>query len=150
MLIPSDLTFEQQKALLASVPPEKLKAQVVVAPHHGTAGIESIVVGIPDNLQPRLADVSGTLLKATGAEAGLFEFGNPRPVEPLLYKEARKIHGLARRAAEDALPDALNVSTDTDGAIHVSSDGSTCHVYTQLGETGSEVDEPSLLEIGGF
>ena len=150
MLVPSDLTFEQQQALLAGAPPEKLKAQVVVAPHHGTAGIESIVVGIPDNLQPRLADVSGTLLKATGAEAVLFEFGNPRPVEPLLYKEARKIHGLARRAAEDALPDALNVSTDTDGAIHVSSDGSTCHVYTQLGETGSEVDEPSLLEIGGF
>ncbi|HPT17118.1 MAG TPA: hypothetical protein PK388_07535, partial [Kiritimatiellia bacterium] len=72
------------------------------------------------------------------------------PVEPLLYKEARKIHGLARRAAEDALPEALNVATDTDGAIHVSSDGATHHVYTQLSETGSEVDEPSLLEIGGW
>ena len=150
MLIPSDLTFEQQQAFLANTPPEKLKADVVIAPHHGTAGVESLVVGLPDDMQQRLADVTGQLLKATGAEAVIFEFGNPRTVEPVFYKEARKIHGLARRAAEDALPDALNVATDTEGAIHVSSDGSTYHVYTQLGETGSEVDEPTLLETGGW
>ena len=150
MLIPSDLNLAQQQAFLAGTPPEKLKAQVVVAPHHGTAGIEDITVGLPDDLEQRLADTTGALLKATGAEAVVFEFGNPRPVEPLLYKEARKVHGLARRAAEDALPDALNVATDTDGAIHISSDGATYHLYTQLSETGSEVDEPSLLETGGW
>ncbi len=150
MLIPSDLDFEQQKAFLANTPPEKLKAQVVVAPHHGTAGIETITLGLPDDMPQRIADITGPLLKATGAEAVIFEFGNPRSVEPLLYKEARKIYGLARRAAEDILPGALNVATDTDGAIHISSDGSTYHVYTQLSETGSEVDEPTLLETGGW
>ncbi len=150
MLVPSDLDFEQQKAFLANTPPEKLKANVVVAPHHGTAGIETITLGLPDDMQQRIADISGPLYKAIGAGAVIFEFGNPRSVEPFLYKEARKIHGLGRRAAEDALPDALNVATDTDGAIHISSDGTTYHVYTQLSETGSEVDEPSLLEIGGW
>ncbi len=148
MLIPSDLTLEQQKNFLAAVPPEKLKAQVVVAPHHGTAGLETITVGIPDNLDQRLADTTGALLKATGAEAVIFEFGNPRPVVDLKYKEAVKIHGATRRAAEDALPGALVAATDTDGAVVAISDGTTHHVYTQLGSTGSNVDEPSLLEIG--
>ena len=150
MLILSDLDLAQQKAFLAGTPPEKLQAKVVVAPHHGTAGLEGITLGLPDDMQQRIADSTGELLKATGAEAVIFEFGNPRSVEPFLYKEARKIEGLARRAAEDVLPNALNVSTETDGAIHISSDGTTYHLATQLGETGSEVDEPSLLEIGGF
>jgi competence protein ComEC len=150
MLIPSDLNFEQQKAFLAGTPPEKLKADVVIAPHHGTAGIETITLGLPDDLQQRIADITGAFFKATEADAVLFEFGNPRGVEPFLYKEARKIHGLARRAAEDALPGALVAATDTDGAIHVVSDGVTHHVYTQLSETGSEVDEPTLLETGGW
>lgn len=148
MLIPSDLTLAQQKAFLANVPPEKLKADVVVAPNHGTAGLETITVGLPDDLDQRLADVTGAFLKATGADAVIFEFGNPRPVVGQKYKEAVKIHGSTRRAAEDALPEALIVATDTEGAVHVTSDGTTHHVYTQLGATGSNVDEPSLLEIG--
>ena len=150
MLIPSDLNLAQQQAFLAGTPPDKLKAKVVVAPHHGTAGLETIKIGLPDDMAQRIADTTGALLKATEAEAVVFEFGNPRSVEPLLYKEARKIQGLARRAAEDALPKAVNVSTDTDGAIHIVSDGSTYRLYTQLSETGSEVDEPTLLEIGGW
>ena len=148
LLIFSDLTLAQQKAFLAAVPPEKLRADVVVAPHHGTAGLEEITVGIPDDLDQKLADATGSLLKATGAGAVVFEFGNPRPVVGLKYKEAVKIHGSTRRAAEDALPGALNAATDTDGAVHIVSDGVEHQVYTQLGATGSNVDEPSLLEIG--
>ena len=148
LLIPSDLTLAQQQEFLARTPPEKLQADVVVAPHHGTAGLEGITIGIPDDLDQRLADSTGALLKATGAEAVIFEFGNPRPVVDLKYKDAVKIHGATRRAAEDALPGALNVATDTDGAVHILSDGVTHKVFTQLGATGSNVDEPSLLEIG--
>ena len=148
MLVSSDLTLAQQQAFLAAVPPEKLKAQVVVAPHHGTAGLENIVVGIPDDLDQKLAETTGALLKATGADAVVFEFGNPRPVVELKYKEAVKIHGATKRTAEDALPGALVAATDTDGAVVVTSDGTDHHVYTQLGSTGTNVDEPSLLEIG--
>jgi ComEC/Rec2-related protein len=148
MLVPSDLTLAQQKDFLAAVPPEKLKAQVVVAPHHGTAGLEGIAVGIPDDLDRKLAETTGAILKAAGADAVVFEFGNPRPVVELKYKEAVKIHGAAKRAAEDALPGALVAATDVDGAVVVTSDGTDHHVYTQLGATGTNVDEPSLLEIG--
>lgn len=148
LLVLSDLTLAQQQAFLAAIPPEKLRADVVVAPHHGTAGLETITVGLPDDLDRKLADTTGALLKATGAKTVVFEFGNPRPVVGLKYKEAVKIHGTTRRAAEDALPDALNAATDTDGAVRVVSDGAEHRVYTQLGATGSNIDEPSLLEIG--
>ena len=80
MLIPSDLTLAQQKTFLANTPPEKLKADVVIAPSHGTAGLETITVGLPDDMDQQLADTTGALLKATEAEAVIFEFGNPRPV----------------------------------------------------------------------
>ena len=96
----------------------------------------------------KLAETTGALLKATGADAVVFEFGNPRPVVELKYKEAVKIHGATKRTAEDALPGALVAATDTDGAVVVTSDGTDHHVYTQLGSTGTNVDEPSLLEIG--
>ena len=148
MLVLSDLTLAQQKDFLARVPPEKLKAAVVIAPHHGTAGLETITVGLPDDMDARLAETTGALLKATEAEAVVFEFGNPRPVVELKYKEAVKIHGATKRTAEDALPGALVAATDTDGAVVVTSDGTDHHVYTQLGSTGTNVDEPSLLEIG--
>ncbi|NCA82285.1 MAG: hypothetical protein EOM72_06015 [Opitutae bacterium] len=148
MLVLSDLTLAQQQDFLARVPPEKLKADVVLAPHHGTAGLETITVGLPDNMDARLADATGALLKATQAQAVVFEFGNPRPVVGMKYKEAVKIHGATRRAAEDALPGALVAATDTEGAIHIVSDGVEHHVYTQLGATGTNIDEPSLLEIG--
>lgn len=148
LLLLSDLTLAQQKDFLANTPPEKLKADVVLAPHHGTAGLEEITIGLPDDMDARIAAATGALLKATEATAVVFEFGNPRPVVGLKYKEAVKIHGTTRRAAEDALPGALVAATDTDGAIHIVSDGIEHHVYTQLGATGTNVDEPSLLEIG--
>jgi len=148
MLIPSDLTLEQQQNFLANTPPEKLKATVALAPHHGTAGLETITLGIPDDMDQRLAAITGSLMKTIQPDAVIFDFGNPRPVVGMKYKEAVKIHGATRRAIEDALPKALNVATDTDGAIHITSDGSTYTFTTQLSATGSETDEPSLLEIG--
>jgi ComEC/Rec2-related protein len=148
LLIPSDLTLAQQKAFLAKTPPDKLKATVAIAPSHGTAGLEDITVGMPDDMDQRLADTTGALLKGVAPEAVIFEFGNPRPVVDLKYKDAVKLNGSTRRAVEDALPKALNIATDTDGAIHITSDGTTYTLATQLGSTGSETDEPSLLEVG--
>ena len=148
MLVAGELTLAQQRDFLARTSPEKLKADVVVAPHHGTAGLETITLGIPDDMDQQLAESTGALMKAIDPEAVVFEFGNPRPVVDLKYKDAVKIHGSTRRAVEDALPGALIAATDTDGAVHIVSDGVEHHVYTQLGSTGTNVDEPSLLEIG--
>ena len=148
LLLPSDLSFAQQQALLDSFPPENLKAQVVVAPNHGTAGLEGISVGMPKNYALSQAEITGKMLQTAGAEAVVFEFGNPRPVVGDKYKVAVKLHGSAKRAAEDALPSARVFATDTDGAISILSDGAGYQLNAQYDTAAGFVDAPTSLEVG--
>ena len=148
LLIPSDLTFAQQKALLESASEQTLKAQVVIVPNHGTAGLEGITIGMPKNYELSLTDITGKLLQTAQAEVVVFEFGNPRPVVGDKYKVAVKLHGAARRIAEDLLPDARHLATDTDGAISILSDGSTYTLNAQYETEAGFADVPTSLEIG--
>jgi len=148
LLLPSDLTFAQQKALLKAIPEEKLQANVVIAPSHGTAGLEKITAGLPDDLEQQLIETTGALLQAVNPEAVIFEFGNPRPVTQMKYRLAVKLHGATRRASEDALPNANHYATDTDGAITLLSDGETYTLNTQYSGAVGEADAPTSLEIG--
>jgi competence protein ComEC len=148
LLLPSDLTFPQQQALLDSTPPQRLKAQVVVAPNHGTAGLETVSVGMPENFAQLQADLTARLLQAAQAEAVVFEFGNPRPVVGDVYRIALKLHGSAKRAAEDALPNARHLATDTDGAITILSDGATYSLSSQYDAAVGFADAPTSLEVG--
>ncbi|MDY0149935.1 MAG: ComEC/Rec2 family competence protein [Kiritimatiellia bacterium] len=148
LLIPSDMTFAQQQALLESASEEALKAQVVIAPGHGTAGLESVTIGMPKNVERSLSDITGKLLQTAGAEAVVFEFGNPRPVVGDKYRIALKLHGAARRMAEDLLPEARHLATDTDGAISILSDGSTYSLDARYDSEVGFADAPTSLEIG--
>lgn len=148
MLLCGDLTMAQQKALVQECPDERLRAQVVVAPAHGTAGIESVNVGMPKNYARDLEQVTGALLKKSGAEAVVFEFGNPRPVVGEKYKLAVKLHGAAKRAAEDALPEARILATDLDGGIRIATDGAEWTIAAQYDGDATETDAPTSLEVG--
>ena len=148
LLLPSDLTFPQQQALLDAVPAESLKAQVVVAPNHGVAGLEGISVGMPKNYAQLQADATGRLLQAAGAEAVVFEFGNPRPVVGDKFKIAVRLHGSAKRAAEDALPNARHLATDVDGSISIRTRGAGYALSAQYETAAGFADAPTSLEIG--
>lgn len=148
LFLPSDLTLAQQKALLKSVPAGQLKSTIAIAPGHGTAGLERIKAGLPDDMDQQLNDATGALLKAVDPEAVIFEFGNPRPVTAMKYKLAVKLHGATRRMVEDVLPDASQYATDTDGAITLVSDGSTYTLTSQYAGEVGEADAPTSLEIG--
>jgi|LSQX01.3.fsa_nt_gb ComEC/Rec2-related protein len=148
MLIPSDLTYAQQQQLLETTPAEQLASQVVIAPGHGTPGLEGILVGMPKNYERSLTEITAALLQKAGAEAVIFEFGNPRPVVGDKYKVAAKLHGAARRIVEDQLPDARHLATDTDGAITILSDGHTYTLTAQYDAAVGYVDTPTSLEIG--
>ncbi len=148
IFLPSDLTFAQQKALLKAIPAEQLKSTVAIAPGHGTAGLESITAGLPDDLEQQLIDATGELMKAINPEAVVFEFGNPRPVTRMKYKLAVKLHGASRRTVEDTLPNAAHYATDTDGAITLLSDGTTYTLDTQYSGAVGEADAPTSLEVG--
>jgi ComEC/Rec2-related protein len=148
MFLPSDLTFAQQKALLKDLPADKLQANVAVAPGHGTAGLENIRAGLPDDMDQQLIDATGALLQAVNPEAVIYEFGNPRPVTQMKYRLAVKLHGASRRTAEDMLPNANHYATDTDGAVTILSDGETYTLDTQYSGATGEADAPTSLEIG--
>lgn len=148
LLIPSDLTLQQQKALLDRVPAEQLRATIAIAPNHGTAGMEDTAVGMPKDYETDLASITGELLKRSGAETVIFEFGNPRPVTQDKYKVAVKLHGAAKRAAEDALPHANVLATDIAGSITITSDGSQWSCRSQFETEMGETDAPTSLEVG--
>lgn len=148
LLIPSDLTFAQQQDLLDNTPASRLKAQVAVAPGHGTPGLEGITIGMPKNYERSITDITGELLKKAKAEAVVFEFGNPRPVVGDKYKVAVKLHGAARRIVEDLLTDTRVLATDTDGAVSIVSDGSTYTFAAQYDSEVGFVDAPTSLEVG--
>ena len=147
-LVCGDLTFDQQQALLDRVPAEALAANVVVAPGHGTAGLEETTIGMPADYDGRLAGITGELLKRTGAESVVFEFGNPRPVVQDQYKTAVKLHGAAKRAAEEALPEADILATDIAGTVTLVSDGSEWQLVSRFSGPVGETDAPTSLEIG--
>ncbi len=148
MLVCGDLDFDEQKALLERTPADKLAAAVAIAPAHGTAGLEETTVGMPSDYDGRLAGITGGLLKKTGAETVVFEFGNPRPVTQDKYKTAVKLHGAAKRAAEEALPEADILATDIDGSVTLATSGNGWEVATQFGGPEGETDAPTSLEIG--
>ena len=148
MFLPSDLTLAQQKALLKALPPEKLQADVAIAPGHGTAGLESIKAGLPDDIDQQLVEATGALLQAVHPDAVIFEFGNPRPVTRMKYRLAVKLHGSSRRTAEDMLPAANQYATDTDGAVTILSDGTDYTLDTQYSGEVGDADAPTSLEVG--
>jgi ComEC/Rec2-related protein len=148
MLLCGDLTMDQQQALLRECADGQLRAQVVTAPAHGTAGLERVNAGMPKNYARDLEQVTGALLKKTGAEAVVFEFGNPRPACGEKYKLAVKLHGAAKRAAEDALPEARIMATDLDGGVRIATDGKDWTLSAQFDGDGSDTDAPTSLEVG--
>lgn len=148
MLIAGDLSFPEQQALLERCGPGDLKATVAVAPGHGTPGMENVTVGMPKNYEANLAGITGELLKRTGAETVIFEFGNPRPVTGEKYKVAVKLHGAAKRAAEDALPEADVLATDIAGSVTITTDGREWCCTGKYAEAAGLTDAPTSLEIG--
>lgn len=148
LLVCGDLDFDEQKSLLERTPADKLAAAVAIAPAHGTAGLEETTVGMPSDYDGRLAGITGGLLKKTGAGTVVFEFGNPRPVTQDKYKTAVKLHGAAKRAAEEALPEADILATDIDGSVTLATSGNGWEVATQFGGPEGETDAPTSLEIG--
>lgn len=136
MLLPSDLSPEQQRDYLAR--PELrdwLRAKVVVAPARG------VYFGESDAAWATLRE----FLTATGAERIIFEFGNPRPVLGTRAREAIASHGRSRRLAEDLAGRDRVYVTDRDGAIVIESDGRAWSLRATAGDRSDDEEEPGAL-----
>ncbi|MGD9874830.1 MAG: ComEC/Rec2 family competence protein [Kiritimatiellia bacterium] len=151
VIVGGDLHFDGQKHLADTCPPEKLAAQVLVAPHHGTA---APVSGSGDAKQAMLDELdraTAPLLAKIKPEKVLFDYGNPGSVYKARTKEARAAHELTFRFMEDKVGEGNVKSTERDMALFVSSDGTGYTLETQAQKVsfgGEDAEAVSSIEVG--
>lgn len=131
MLLTSDLHFAGQQRLLDTCTPEQLAAQVITVPNRGVSIPANAVVNFKPALLDSLEQVTLPLLKKTGAQYALVEFGNPRPVLANATRPALLAHEIAMRELRHSLPRGRLLNTERDLAIFVESNGQDFSVSTQ-------------------
>lgn len=131
MLLTSDLHFAGQRKLAEALAPEKLRAQVLVIPHHGTAQPRSSPDLMKDATEAALASGLGALLDKVAPEKAIFEFGNPRPALGMAGRDALHAFELTWRFVETRLGADACYNTDQDQALFIHSDGQGYTLDTQ-------------------
>lgn len=151
MLVAGDLHFDGQLALAEKVAPEKLAAQIMVAPHHGTA-VPVVGWGDPKQmLLDELARATAPLLEKVKPEKVLFDYGNPGSIYKARAKEARAAHELTFHFMQDKLGEGNVKSTERDMAIFVSSNGEGYTLETQAQKVsfgGEDAEAVASIEVG--
>ncbi len=149
-LLTGDLSHDAVAALAAQAGPDKLRANVVTLPHRGTAPAPW-VSEFKGSLKGALEQGLVALLNAAGADRVIAEYGNPRSVLGEAARTSADTHLLAKRVVEDKLGAEAWLSTDTDLAITLESDGKGYTLATQAEANRAEggVDDAvSDLAVG--
>lgn len=147
MLLTSDLHFAGQRKLAETVPPEKLRAQVFVVPHHGTAQPRASMDMMKGATETALSEDLGALMDRVAPEKAIFEFGNPRPALGMAGRDALHTFELTWRFVEQRVGVGHCYNTDLDQALFVRSDGTGYEFSTQaernrtVGGMEASVDE---------
>ena len=131
MLLTSDLHFEGQRKLAESVDAAKLRAQVLVFPHHGTAQPRSSPDVMKDATEAALISDMEPLLDKVAPEKVIFEFGNPRPALGTGGRDALHAFELTWRFVEQRVGVDSCYNTDRDQAVFIRSNGSGYAFGTQ-------------------
>jgi len=151
MLLTGDLHFEGQAAL-AELPAAELAAQVMIAPHHGTASPDATDGNLKERMDRSLRTSLAPLLDKVRPDYVVFEYGNLKPVFGPLTRDLEHAHELTFQYVADRLPAGRCMTTDRDMAIFVTSDGSGYSLETQAQRnrgTGTE-DDSDQMAFGGF
>jgi ComEC/Rec2-related protein len=150
-LLTGDLREEGLRALLDRQAANRLAAQFLVLPNRGTAAPADAREGLKTATLAMAGRSLAPLLDRVKPEYVLFEFGNPRPVLADAGRDARRIHEIVRRYVADRIAPAHVLSTDSDMAVVVTSDGRAWQVETQArhgrSESGAE-DAVSDIAVG--
>ncbi|MBP7828743.1 MAG: ComEC/Rec2 family competence protein [Kiritimatiellae bacterium] len=148
MLLTSDLHFAGQRNLAQSAEAAKLKAQVLVFPHHGAAQPRSAPDAMKDATEAALISDTQPLLDKVAPEKVVFEFGNPRPALGLAGRDAVSAFELTWRFVEHRLGADACFNTDRDLAVIVRSDGRGYTLKTQAQENRAQGgEEGAVAEI---
>lgn len=151
MLVSGDLHFDGQLHLAQNVPAEKLAAQVLMAPHHGTAAPPPGFGNPKQQLLDELNRSTAVLLDKVRPEKVVFDYGNPGPVYKQRTRDARAAHEITFHFIEERLGAGNVLSTERDLAIFISSNGEGFEIETQgqkVSSGGETAEAVSSLEVG--
>ena len=150
-LLTSDLREEGLAALRARYPADQVSAQVLVMPNHGTLGPANSRDGLKAATIALLDRCIAPLLDAVKPKYVLFEYGNPRSVLGDAGRDVRNVHEITKQYVSDKLGREGVLSTDTDMAVLVTSDGKSWNLQTQAqlnNMDGGEDDAVSDMAVG--
>ncbi len=71
------------------------------------------------------------LLKKVNPKAVIFEYGDPKPILKQTFNDARSAYSITKRFVKKSFPSIRVLSTDSDQAILITSDGSNFKIKTQ-------------------
>ncbi len=149
MLLPGAIGYEAQRDFVASMDPEMLRANVLVAPGQAAARFPGTVQGDVLRMRRLLGESTGALMSAAQPDAVILEFGNPRPALGRDSRDALDRYAVTRRFYEDH--DVTVWGTDRDLAIYIMSDGKTFHIESQAQRNflqGGVEDAVTDLSVG--
>jgi len=149
IMLPGDLHYAGQQRLGQALDADQLRADVMLVPQHGTAipagSARNLKSGILDSLRYK----AYSFYQKVAAQCAILEFGNPRPVLGRGGRDAVSASEITRRFFTDELAVERFLSTDSDMAIYIHSDGNACTVDTQarrVSQTASDSDAVTDLE----
>lgn len=146
VLIPSDMHLDELPEMQQSAGGE---AEILFMPSHGVL-IARDAREIDKEHTRILEQKLLPFITAFSPEYIVNEYGDPKYVRPEMYRIMRSAHDVTRQFIEKNISDSRYVSTDTDQAIIITSDGRDVAVTTQvemLGDAGSATGE-GTADIG--
>jgi hypothetical protein len=151
ILIPGALHYDGQRQLADAWSSEQLRAQIMLAPHHGAANPTREDRPDRDVVLAALQQNTARLMNKVQPEVMIFEWGSPRPVLDLGGRTAVNIHDITRQFVLNRLDGGQVLSTDRDMAMMIHSDGTTYNIETQAQRNraaGGDDDAVSDLSVG--
>ena len=130
-LITSDIHYNAQKYIAEQLDKKDLKSDIIIVPGHGAEIPANAFSRFSSAMNICLNDGLKPLLKKVAPEIIIFEYGDPRPILLQTFKDARSAYSITRKFVKKNFPESRIVSTDSDQAILITSDGNGFKMKTQ-------------------
>ena len=130
-LITSDIHYDAQKYIADSIKKNELKSDIMIVPGHGAQIPAQAFSKFSAVMKICLNDGLKPLLKKVEPQVLIFEYGDPRPILRETFRDARSAFKITKKFVKKICPKARVVSTDSDQAILISSDGNGFEMKTQ-------------------
>ena len=130
-LITSDIHYDAQKYIAEKIDKNELKSDVVVIPGHGALYPPNAFSKFHSAMDICLNNGLKPLLNEVDPKVVVFEYGDPKPILRQTYQDVRSAYDITKKFVQNNYPGSRIVSTDSDQAILITSDGDGFQMKTQ-------------------